>query len=146
MLGAILVVIDQVRLVADLTLHHRLLRGELPADADAHGRKIPRVQADRSVLRKPASGICAVVDVAQRVGCRLERERDIRAVQRELVREILDGEITRFCCRGLLIGIVALQPDRVAVVHRKIRAVVVVSAADQVGNTVILDAVHCLEY
>ena len=145
MLGAVLVVVDQIRLVADLALHHRLLRGELPANADLHRRVVAGVQAARLVMGEFDVGGGAVVDMAQRIGHRLQREGDIRALERKLVRKIMDREISGFSRRCLLIGIVALQPDRVAVVHREIWAVVVVSAADQVRHAVILITINCLE-
>ena len=145
MLGAVLVVVDQIRLVADLALHHRLLRRELPADTDLHGRVVTGVNTARLVIGKFDAGGGAIIDVAQRIGCRLQREGDIRTVERELVRKIMDRKISGFSRRCLLIGIVALQTDRVAVVHRKIRAVVVVSAADQVRYAIILMTVNSLE-
>ena len=145
MLGTVLVVVDQIRLVADLALHHRLLRRELPADTDLHGRVVTGVNTARLVIGKFDAGSGAIIDVAQRIGCRLQREGDIRTVERELVRKSLDRKISGFSRRCLLIGIIALQADRIAVVHRKIRAVVVVSAADQVRYAIILTTVNSLE-
>ena len=145
MLGAVLVVVDQIRLVADLALHHRLLRRELPADTDLHGRVVTGVNTARLVIGKFDAGGGAIIDVAQRIGCRLQREGDIRTVERELVRKIMDREVSGFSRRCLLIGIVALQPDRVAVVHREIWAVVVVAAADQVCRAALCIAIECLQ-